>query len=297
MELHGILVPLITPFDEGGRVAVDALEKLAHEVLEDGATGLVALGTTGEPGSLDAVEKELVVEVCAGVCREHDAALVVGAADPAELEPRPEITAALVPVPPFTRPGEAGVRAHFERLAATTPVPIVVYHVPYRTAQPLSAHTLRELGKLPRIVGVKLATGAVDHDAVDLLGDCPPDFAVLAGDDVVAGPLMALGARGGILASAHLDTKDFVALADAWARGDVAQARERGAALAKLSAAAFAEPNPTVLKGALHALGRIPAPDVRLPLLPAAPAAVETLLSLRRGARSCPRTEPPSQLV
>ncbi|HEX4247649.1 MAG TPA: dihydrodipicolinate synthase family protein [Pseudonocardia sp.] len=140
--------------------------------------------------------------------------------------------------------------------------------------QPLSAGCLRALGRLHSVIGVKYAPGCVDAATVDLLGDLPPNFAVLAGDDVFLAPLLALGARGGILASAHLATDRFVEFTDAWREGDPVRARQLGHTLARWSAAAFAEPNPTVLKGVLHALGRIPTPDVRLPLLPAGPASV-----------------------
>jgi 4-hydroxy-tetrahydrodipicolinate synthase len=119
----------------------------------------------------------------------------------------------------------------------------------------------------------------VDAVAVDLLGDPPPGFAIMAGDDVFLSPLLALGAAGGILASAHLATGQFAALAAAWRGGDLGAARRLGPALARLSAAAFAEPNPSVIKAALHAQGRIPTPGVRLPLLPAAPASAEALLA------------------
>lgn len=155
-----------------------------------------------------------------------------------------------------------------------------MYHIPYRTAQPLGAAVLTELAALPNLAGIKLATGGLDLDAVELLGNCPPGFAVLAGDDPFFSPLLALGAAGGILASAHLATSEFAALAAAWSATDLATARPLGHALARLSAAAFAEPNPVVIKGALHALGRIPTPQVRLPLLPAAPASVAALLGL-----------------
>jgi 4-hydroxy-tetrahydrodipicolinate synthase len=135
-----------------------------------------------------------------------------------------------------------------------------------------------DASRLPNVAGVKLATGGVDKDAVALLGDCPPDFVILAGDDLYVSPLLALGAAGGILASAHLATRQFAALAAAWADGALVRARELGHGLARVSAAAFAEPNPVVIKGALHALGRIPTPHVRLPLLPAAPDSVDALL-------------------
>jgi 4-hydroxy-tetrahydrodipicolinate synthase len=286
--LGGIFVPLITPFDADGRVATGPLEALAHEVLDAGAAGIVALGTTAESATLDRDEKHTVLDVCAAVCGARGAALIAGAGSSdtaasatvlAALAHWPQITGALVPVPSYTRPGEAGVLAHFTYLAGRSPVPLVIYHIPYRTAQPLGAAVLREIGALPNVAGVKLAVGAVDAVAVDLLGDPPPGFAIMAGDDVFLSPLLALGAAGGILASAHLATGQFAALAAAWRGGDLSVARRLGPALARLSAAAFAEPNPSVIKAALHAQGRIPTPGVRLPLLPAAPASAEALLA------------------
>ncbi|GAB2586599.1 4-hydroxy-tetrahydrodipicolinate synthase [Streptomyces capparidis] len=284
---RGVLVPLVTPFAADGSLALGALEGLAREVLDGGAAGIVALGTTGEPASLDDDERRAVVEVCARVCRERGAALVVGSGGGdtrgaaralAALAHGPEVTAALVAVPSFVRPSEDGVLAHFAHLAAGSPVPLVAYHVPYRTARPLGAAALRALVRVPGVAGLKYAAGGVDQEAVELLGDLPPGFPVFAGDDVFASPLLALGAAGGILASAHLATGRFAELAAAWRDGEVARARALGHRLARLSAAVFAGPNPTVLKGVLHARGRIPDPGVRLPLLPADRALVEEAL-------------------
>ncbi|MCC9308935.1 dihydrodipicolinate synthase family protein [Kitasatospora sp. RB6PN24] len=287
-KLRGIHVPLITPFTADGRLDRAALEKLAHGVLDEGAAGLVALGTTGEPGALDAAEQAAVVGICARVCAERGAALLVGVGGGATRQVAaalqdvtPGATAALTLVPPFVRPGAAGVLAHFRELTAASPVPLVAYHIPYRTGQALDAETLRELASVPGMAGVKLATGAVDPEVVALLaGELPPHFAVLGGDDVVLPPLLALGAAGGILASAHIATARWVELVDAWQAGDVARARELGHRLSRLAAALFAEPNPTVIKGVLHARGRIPSPAVRLPLLPANAASVSRALDL-----------------
>ncbi|TDE44007.1 4-hydroxy-tetrahydrodipicolinate synthase [Nonomuraea mesophila] len=278
--LRGIHVPLITPFASSGEVAGDAVEKLAGHVLDQGAAGLVALGTTGEVAALDPEERALVIEVCARVCAERQALLTVGVtgndtrSTAAALRRLPEgVGAALVTVPYFLRPGERGVIAHFEALAEETPVPLVIYHIPYRTGQAVGFATLRHLGAHPMVAGVKYAAG-LDQDAVALLGDLPAGFQVLGGDDAFISPLLALGAAGGILASAHLETARFAELADAWHAGDVTRARTLGHRLARLSAALFAEPNPTVLKGVLHAQGLIPTPDVRLPLVPASAGAV-----------------------
>ncbi|WAL71353.1 dihydrodipicolinate synthase family protein [Kitasatospora sp. YST-16] len=272
MELHGIHVPLVTPFTADGAVALDALERLARDSLEAGAAGLVALGTTGEPGSLTTAEQDAVIEVCRRACDAHGAPLTVGAGHGgtartaealAALDGRAD--AALVAVPAFVRPGEAGVLAHFRALAGTSPLPLVIYHIPYRTGQPLGAATLLELLALPAVAGVKYAPGGIDEETIALLAAGPRG--VMAGDDLFLSPLLALGADGGILASAHLETARFVALHRAWQDGDAALARKLGAELAGLSRTAFAGPNPTALKALLHRAGRIPTPAVRLPLL------------------------------
>jgi 4-hydroxy-tetrahydrodipicolinate synthase len=281
MTLTGLYLPLITPFDATGAVALDALEGLAHRALDAGAAGLVALGTTAEPASLSAAEQRSVVDVVGGVCRERTAQLLVGASTieaVTALRGRPEVFAALSVVPPFVRPGEAGVVAHFAALAAASPVPLVIYHVPYRTGQRLSADTIRRLAGLDGVVGMKYSAGGIDAETVELLADPPAGFAVLGGDDVVISPLLALGAHGGILASAHVATARFAELIDAWHAGAVSRARALGHRLAPLSRALFAEPNPTVIKAVLHAQGRIPTASVRLPLLPAGPDALQTAL-------------------
>jgi 4-hydroxy-tetrahydrodipicolinate synthase len=286
MTLTGLYVPLITPFDRSGAVALDAVEALAHQALDDGARGLVALGTTAEPSSLTADEQQAVLAVVTRVCRERHAPLVVGASTAQALRAladHPEVVASLTVVPSFVRPGEEGALAHLTRLAADSPVPLVVYDIPYRTGQYLSAATLRRLADVPGVAGLKYAAGGINADTVDLFADLPSGLAVLGGDDTFISPLLALGAHGGILASAHVATGEFVRLIDAWHAGDVTAARALGGRLATLSAALFAEPNPTVIKAVLHAQGRIPTPDVRLPLLPAQPDSTSTALHALRG--------------
>jgi 4-hydroxy-tetrahydrodipicolinate synthase len=274
----GLYVPLVTPFTDDLRLAPDALARLADEALSGGARGLVALGTTAEAATLTAQEKRTVVRVCSAACREHGAPLIVGVGtgDTAaaieslrELAATGDVAAALVPAPPYVRPGQAGTLAHFTALAERGGLPLVVYDIPYRTGQALGADTVAALGRLPGIVGVKHATGAIDATTVALLDRPPRGFAVLGGDDAVISPLLAAGAHGGILASANVRTADYAELISLWRCGSGAPARRLGAELARLSAALFAEPNPTVVKGVLHAQGRVPSPAVRLPLLAA----------------------------
>lgn len=291
--LHGLYVPLITPFTGDGDLAPEALEGLAHRVLDAGAAGLVALGTTGEPTALTAAERRTVLDTCARVARERGVPLIAGAGsnDTAgsaaalrDLAAWPEIVAALTVVPYYTRPSEEGVVAHFTRLAADSPVPLLVYNIPYRTGRTLSGETLLRLAAVPGIAGIKHAAGGIDEATMTLMSGVPDEFAVLGGDDMYISPLLALGAAGGILACAHVRTAEFAALADAWHAGDATRARATGHRLTALSAALFAEPNPVVIKGVLHAQGVIPSPAVRLPLLTASPEAVKAALALA-GAR------------
>jgi len=244
---------------------------------------------TGEPATLTAAERHAVLDVAARVCREREAALIAGAGsnDTAGsvrelrgLAAWPEVSAALTVVPYYTRPSEEGIVAHFARLATHSPVPLIVYNIPYRTGRVLSAQTLLKLAGLPGIAGVKHAAGAVDQDTVVMMAGLPAGFAVLAGDDVFASPLLALGAAGGILASAHLRTAEFAELVAAWHAGEAGRARALGHRLVPLSAALFAEPSPAVIKGVLHARGLIPSAAVRLPLLAASQDSVQAALAV-----------------
>lgn len=286
MSLSGLFVPLVTPFTAAGELASDSLEALAHAVLDDGAAGIVALGTTAEPATLTSAERRKVVDICANVCVEHRADLIVGVGSNstagsidslAAIDPR--ATAVLTVVPYYTRPSEDGVVEHFRRLAAASPVPLLVYNVPYRTGRPLGADALGRLARIPNVVGFKHAVGGIDDATVEFMSGVPGDVAVLAGDDLYAGPLLALGARGAILACANVATRAYADLLAAWRDGPLEHARERSNQLVPLARALFAEPNPAVIKAVLAAHGRIPSPNVRLPLLPSSPAATTGALA------------------
>ena len=286
-ELAGLFIPLITPFTATGDIAADALERLAHRVLDDGATGIVALGTTAEAASLTASERSDVLAICSRVCRERAAPLIAGAgtndtaksaAELAALAKYPDIRAALVLVPYYVRPGEAGVIEHFRALAATTPVPLIIYNIPRRTGQPVSWHAMARLAEMPGVAGVKQAVGSIDPDTIDMMASRPAGFSVLCGDDPVLSPLLALGADGAISAPANVCTSQFASLISLWRDGKAEDARELGHRLAPLSRALFAEPNPVVIKSVLHRMGQIPSPSVRLPLLPASVVSTEDAL-------------------
>jgi 4-hydroxy-tetrahydrodipicolinate synthase len=292
--LEGIYIPLITPFAADGSVALDAVERLCHEYLEAGSAGIVALGTTGESSALDASEQRAVIEACARLCDERNAQLVVGAgtnstsktiAAVEALAGTPALTATLIVVPYYVRPSEAGVVAHYRAVAEASPVPVIIYNIPIRTGRNLGPAGMLELAAHPNIVGVKQAVGALDTDTLEILAGAPPEFAVLGGDDPFLLPTMLMGGAGAICATAHLCTDRFVAMADCGLAGKVDDGRAHAEALLPVVQACFAEPNPAVFKGVLHAQGRIPTPDVRLPLVPASRGSVAQAVAAVEAAR------------
>ena len=289
--VSGLHVPLVTPFVEDGAVDLAALERLAEDVLADGADGLVALATTAEASSLDERERDAIVAVLARVAAARGAALMVGAGtnDTRTTIARHEalagvegVAASLAVVPYYVRPSEAAIVAHFQAVAARSPVPIVLYNIPYRTGSGLGSAALLELAGTDGIAGLKQAVNGLDADTLRLLAGAPPDFAVLCGDDPFILPFMLMGARGAIAASAHLCTERFAALIAAAAAGRIEEARGHAAALLALVLALFAEPSPAVLKAMLHEAGRIATPALRMPLQAASEAGLE------RARRSAP---------
>lgn len=287
IDLRGVFVPLITPFDSDDRPALAEVEKLAVHALDSGATGLVALGTTGEPATQDADERAAVIEAIATVCRARNAKLIVGAgtnstkASLVEVEKANAVDgigAILSVVPYYTRPSEAGIVAHFQTLAAASSVPLVVYNIPYRTGRGLGHTALLELAATENIAGMKQAVGSVDADTLALMAAKPADFHVLTGDDPFIFSHMALGGSGAIAASSHLCTRQFVDMVRLFHEGDIAGARRISGALLPLCEALFMEPSPAILKGALHRLGMISTPELRAPMTAASQAAIDRAL-------------------
>ncbi|HEY3096027.1 MAG TPA: 4-hydroxy-tetrahydrodipicolinate synthase [Acidimicrobiia bacterium] len=288
-NLRGVYVPVITPFAEDGSVATDALQRLCGEYLDAGAAGIVALGTTGESTALDADEKHAVIDACSKVCSERSAQLIVGAGTNntrttrqavKELVGTPALVATLIVVPYYVRPSEAGIIAHFRSVAEVSPVPLVIYNIAARTGRNLSAAGVHQLAREANFAGIKQAPASLDDDTLELLRltNSVDGFAVLGGTDTFLLPLVLMGGAGTICASAHVCTARFVEMIECGLAGKVEEGRAHAEALLPVTQALFAEPNPAVFKGVLHAQGRIPTPDVRLPLLNSSDGSVRDAL-------------------
>lgn len=288
IQLQGAYVPIVTPFDTSGDVALDSVERLCHQYLDAGAAGIVALGTTGEAAALDADEKQAVIETCDSVCSERSAQLIVGAgtnntkasvAAVESLRGVRALTAVLSVVPYYIRPSEDGIVEHFRILAKASPAPLVIYNIPYRTGRALGAASLLTLAREPNIAGVKQAVGAIDLDTLEILAGAPNGFAVLGGDDAYLFPTVLMGGAGAITAAAHLCTERFVAMIECGLAGKLDEGRAHAEALLPVVKAVFTEPNPAVIKGVLHAQGKIPTPDLRLPMTAASADATRAALA------------------
>ena len=191
----------------------------------------------------------------------------------------PGVSASLAVVPYYVRPSEEAIVAHFQAVAERSPVPLIVYNIPYRTARGLGSAALLELAHTENIVGVKQAVGGIDVDTLQVLAQAPPSFSVLGGDDAFLFPLVLMGGAGAIAASANVATDYYAEMIDAGLAGDIVGGRRLAEALLPLTLALFAEPSPAVVKAILHAQGKIPTPHVRMPLADASSAALEQALA------------------
>lgn len=279
--LRGVYTALVTPF-AGGELDHEAFVALTRRQLDAGIAGLVPCGTTGETPTLEAEEwvwlvrasVELAggeVPVIAGCGTNSTRGTVANVEKAGKLG----VDAALVVLPYYNKPNPAGMRAHVEAVASVG-LPLVLYHVPGRTAQRLPVGQLAELCHVPGVVGVKEATGDVSY-GVELLLERPG--ALLSGDDFTFAPLMFGGADGVISVLSNVAPKMTVAWANAAAAGDRATATQLQARLFPLVRYLFAEVNPVPVKAALAAMG-LCANELRLPLAPGREPSAELIAGL-----------------
>jgi len=287
LDLRGVWIPLITPFDANDHVDIAAIERLCAEYASAGVSGIVAMGTTGEASSLEPDERKLAVDPVVSACSAAGVRVIVGTGTnntratiraTAALEGTEGVVAALVVVPYYVRPSVEGIVAHFKAVAAASPVPVIVYNIPARTGRDLGARGLLELAAVPNIAGVKQAVATLDADTLELLSTAPEGFSVLGGEDTLLFPLMCMGAVGTISAAAHLCTERFVAMIECGLAHKIDDGRAHAEALLPVVRSAYTDPNPAVFKGVLHTLGKIATPNVRLPLTNASAENVERCL-------------------
>ncbi|MDO7852171.1 4-hydroxy-tetrahydrodipicolinate synthase [Hymenobacter convexus] len=271
---HGTGVALITPFTPKFAVDYDGWRRLLDFCIEGGVDYLVVNGTTGESPTTTAAEKAELLRIA----KEHVAGrvpLVYGigsnnTADAVELFRTTDldgVAAVLSASPAYNKPSQAGLMAHYQRLADASPVPLILYNVPGRTASNITAETTLRLAHHPNIIGIKEASGLMEQ-CLAIAANKPQDFLLLSGDDMLTPALIACGGEGIISVLANAFPKRFADLTRAALAGDFATARDGLFRLLPLNPLMYEESNPVGVKAALEALGVCGA-AVRLPLLEA----------------------------
>ncbi|CAM4107691.1 4-hydroxy-tetrahydrodipicolinate synthase [Palleronia rufa] len=267
----GSIVALVTPFRDGA-LDLDALKRLVDWHVEEGTSGIVPVGTTGETPTLTHAEHETVVaevtqaaagrvKVIAGAGSNNTAEAIRLARHARDVG----ADGALVVTPYYNKPTQAGLYAHFEAVHEATDIPIVIYNIPGRSVVDMTPATMGALAKLPRIVGVKDSTGDVVRVSQQRL-TCGRDFVQLSGEDASALGFNIHGGTGCISVTANVAPRLCAEFQAAMAEGDWARAQDYQDRLLPLHQAVFTEPGLVGAKYGLSLLGRC-SDEVRLPLV------------------------------
>lgn len=271
-DFKGLGIAIVTPFNEKGHIDFDALGRLLDFWMEGGADYLVVMGTTGEAATLDSEERADLLRFC--VAETHGRIpLVAGIGgnntravlhEIETLDTR-GVSGILSVAPYYNKPNQEGLFRHFSLIAEASPLPLILYNVPGRTASNMTAETtLRLASKYPVIAGIKEASGNLDQITA-LLRDRPENFLVISGDDNLTLPLMAAGADGVISVVANAFPHAYSLMVKALLRGDLAEARPIHLKLYRLVQLLFADGSPGGIKYVLKRRGLCQA-FLRLPL-------------------------------
>jgi 4-hydroxy-tetrahydrodipicolinate synthase len=266
----GSMPALITPF-QNGELDLDTLEKLVEWHIGEGSHGFVPVGTTGESPTLTHEEHEIVIDTVVKAAAGR-VPVIAGAGSNNTVEAmrfvqfaqKAGADGALVVTPYYNKPTQRGLIAHFTALHDCADIPIIIYNIPGRSVVDMTPETMAELAKLPRIVGVKDATGDLARVCEQRLA-CGPDFVQLSGEDATAHGFNAQGGVGCISVTANVAPGLLAQMQNACTAGDYGTALAIQDKLMPLHNAIFAEPG---LVGAKYAMSRLGlcSDEVRLPL-------------------------------
>ena len=269
---QGSMVALVTPF-KGGRIDEPALRELVEFHIKNGTDALVPCGTTGESPTLSHDEHRRVIELTVEAANRR-VSVVAGTGSNSTAEAidltcyakQAGADGALLVLPYYNKPTQAGLIAHCRAVADAAELPLILYNIPGRTGVNMLPETLAALADHPYIVGMKEATGNLEQMTQDIVL-CGDKLSFLSGDDTLTLPLLAVGGRGGISVVANIVPRDVADLTHSFLSGDWKRAREIHLKLFPLCQAMFYETNPIPVKTAMALLGMIDG-ELRLPLCP-----------------------------
>ena len=267
----GTFTALVTPFRNSG-IDLSALEKLIESQIAGGISGVVAVGTTGESPTLTHHEREEVIRTTARVAKQRCTVLAGtgsystrAAIEAIQAAEKMGVDGALVVAPYYNKPSQEGLFRHFQAIAESSSLPILLYNIPGRCGVDIAADTVVRLAhSCKNIVSIKEASGSVERIS-ELRSKLPEQFTILSGDDSLTLPFMAVGALGVVSVASNLLPAEVSALVRCFQSGDVKGAENMHRRLFRLFKDLFIEPNPVPIKTALSWRGMMSG-EVRLPL-------------------------------
>lgn len=282
----GSAVAIITPFTKDG-VDFPAFEKLIERQIALGTQCIVVCGTTGEPATMTAAERESVVRFCI----EHTNGripVVVGtgsnctddAVKNSENAQKWGADGLLVVTPYYNKCSPMGLKAHYKAISDAVTLPIIAYSVPSRTGVNISASLMAELAQIENVAAIKEASGNMDQ-VVAIAHACGDAIDIYSGEDALTVPMMSMGAKGVISVAANIVPGDVQAMCSSALAGNFEAAAAAQKKLYPLIKALFCEVNPIPVKSAAAAMG-LCSSTLRLPLTEMAPENLERLISAMR---------------
>lgn len=273
LKLYGCGTALVTPFTSAGDLDEPALRRLVKRQVEAGIHFLVPCGTTGESPTLTSAERRRVVEIVVDEAGGR-VPIVAGAGgydtrevvEAARMMHAAGADALLSVTPYYNKPTPEGLFQHYAAISEATPLPVIVYNVPGRTGCNVDPATLARLATLPTVVAVKEASGNMTQ-ICEICVRVPDTFVVFCGDDAMALPAMAVGARGVISVASNQVPGLMAHMVDSAMRNDFADARAIHTRLMPLMSVNFVESNPIPVKASLAMMGLI-TEAYRLPMVP-----------------------------
>jgi 4-hydroxy-tetrahydrodipicolinate synthase len=285
----GSMVAIVTPMTADGGLDWPAWDRLLDFHANEGTSGIVVAGTTGESPTLSLDEIEELTRRAVVRCRGKVKVIVgsgthstSGTVERTRALSRLGVDGVMLVTPYYNKPTQEGLYRHFTAAAEASEAPVILYNVPSRTAVDLLPGTVARLARNPQIVALKEATASLSR-ARELQSVCAPEFTVLSGDDATAVDLMGVGARGVISVTANVAPRRMREACDAALSGDFAKARAIDSSLQGLHRDLFIEANPIAVKWAVARMGLM-GNAIRLPLVELSAAHQDTVLHAMQAA-------------
>jgi len=272
-QFTGTGVAIVTPFNADGSIDFNSLSNLVEFQVSNGINYLVVMGTTGEAATLDKDEKKAVIDHVIKINNKRTPIVVgIGGNNTQDVvnnindfHAYSDIAGILSVAPYYNKPSQEGLYQHYKCIAEASPVPVILYNVPGRTAVNISAETtLRLANDFENIVAVKEASGDMEQ-IMTIIQNKPEDFAVISGDDALTFPMICIGSSGVISVVANAYPKEFSEMVNAALNSDIKTAKDLHYKLFEIIQNLFTEGNPAGIK-AILSINKLIKNNFRLPM-------------------------------